>query len=663
MVIMKLLRTLLTNCDAVNDMRNAIIGTAGHVDHGKTALIRALTGIDTDRLEEEKRRGITIDLGFAHINLPGFGEASIIDVPGHEKFVRNMLSGASGTDLALVVIAANEGIMPQTQEHIDILSLLNIKTGVIALTKCDITDEETIVATEKEVSGFVKGSFLENAPIIRVSALTGEGLKELKEALTVGLIKVTGASSEKNEDISREENEPFFMPIDRSFSIKGAGTVVTGTTRAGKVIKGEEYMLYPAGRKVTVRGIQIHGNDVSEGDSGQRCALNLKDIGKDEIKRGDILASKGSLPVSKMLDVKISVLENSPIALRNGEKVFAHYGSGGGIAKAVIIDSDTVEPGESGYVQLHLLEEISAREKDVFVIRSLSPVITIGGGIILDANPVRKRRKRIENVRSFEIKEKGSEEEKCTELIREHSGKFITLNELKGHIDADNAEEIIEKLRDNPSVCFLNDDKLILSDLERKLRSFLRGALVNYHMEYPDYPGMPLAEAKMKLLGRGRDKDAKALLGYWEDCEFIKEKGGCISLFEFELVVLEDDSAIAERLTKIYEEAGINPPAYNEIKPTFLGSRRFPIVLKALLNDGILVKLDERYLVDGAQIPFAMEKLRLLAEHKEGGEITLGEYRDRLKSSRKVALAFLEYFDRSGVTEKIGDSRFIKCVK
>lgn len=637
-------------------MNNAIIGTAGHVDHGKTALIKALTGIDTDRLAEEKKRGITIDLGFAHMDLPEFGEVSIIDVPGHERFVRNMLSGAAGMNLSLMVIAATEGVMPQTREHMDILSLLNIKTGVIALTKCDLADEDTILMAESEIRGFLKGTFLENAHIVRVSAFTGQGIPELKEILSEILTENFKQSEKKNDN---PDEEVFFMPVDRSFSIKGAGTVVTGTNRSGRVIKGEEYILYPEGRKVTVRGIQIRGKEVDEGGPSQRVALNLKDVSKDEIQRGQIIATKGSLPVSNMLDTRIFVLENSVKSLNNGEKIFLHYGSGEYMAKTVIIDAESIEPGESGYVQLHLLKEISAREKDVFVIRSLSPAMTFAGGVILDANPVRKRRKKPENLRSFEIKEKGSPEEKSVELIREHSSRFITEKELKVYIDGTDRTEFIEKLKENSNICYLKEERFIYAQLERKLRNYFRGVLVNYHMDYPDYPGMPLAEAKMRLLGRGRDKDAKALLGYWEECEFIKEKGGCISLFEFELVVLEDDEAIAERLLKIFRESGINPPAYNEVKPTFLGSRRFPIVLKKLLADGKLIKLDDRYLVDGNIVPFALNKLILLSKHTENGGITLGEYRDRLKSSRKVALAFLEYFDREGITLKDKDIRYL----
>lgn len=640
-------------------MRNYIIGTAGHVDHGKTSLIKCLTGTDTDRLKEEKQRKITIDLGFAKLDLNNHKSIGIVDVPGHEKFIRNMLAGCSGMDAALLVVAANEGIMPQTREHLDILSILGVRYIVTAITKCDITSAQEIADCQNAVEDYLKDFDCIFSKTVPVSCVSGEGMDDLRAALDGMLDKV--------DEEDAVEGEAFYMPIDRSFTIKGFGTVVTGSVASGIITPGE-YILAPNMDKVTARSIQVHSEDVETAVKGQRCAVNLKDISKDEIKRGYALATKNSVCSTMMLDVKLSLLADSPFSLPNGLHILVYIGTGEYSAKAVLIGRDCLESNDHCYSQLHFKEKITARVGDRFVIRLASPQVTIGGGVVLDSNPTGKRRLKSETVQSFRIKESGSMAERLDEAVREHYGNFLTIKSLQAQFaglsglksEITEVESILEKLVEDGQIVILPGERLVDITREKKLLKYFTSILANYHREHSDMPGMPLAEAKMRLLGKGRDKDAKALLEYWSACEYIKEAGGCISLFSFELTVPTDDEFIAKHLIDIYAGAGIMPPAYNDVKPLFLGSKRFLPVLKKLYEEEILVKLDDRYIMHKESVDFAYEKLILLSGHSENGMIVLGEYRDRVKSSRKVALALLEYFDRMHITVKDGDVRYLK---
>lgn len=620
-------------------MNNVIIGTAGHVDHGKTRLIEALTSINTDRLAEEKKRGITIDLGYSYIDLPNSGRVGIVDVPGHEKFLRNMLSGVGGINIVLLVVAADELFMPQTKEHLDIITLLGIKNGVVALTKIDLIPEDLRQMTISAVRDELKDTVLENSPIIPVSSYTGEGIDDLKAVL-----------DENASNFNSISSGSFFMPIDRSFTIKGFGTVVTGSVSSGEINLNDKYMLYPAQREVFVRGIQVHSNPVSKAEGGQRCAVNLKDIKKEEISRGQILALKGSCTPTMMLDVKISLLKDSPFSITNDSLLHFYYGAGEYVAKTVLMDKDILLPGDEGYAQLRFKENIVARKDDRFVLRFMSPAVTIAGGVIIDPNPVKKKRNKEETLNSFRTKEFGTPEDKLYAQVRERYNELRTERSF-----GQESLETIENLSKQGRIIRINN-KIISSEREKKLYMFARRLLVAYHKENPYLPGIPEAELKSKLMGEKHLKDAGALLDYWKECKLIKEAGMCISLYDFELVIPKDDAKIEKRIMEIYTVAGLNPPAYNDLKPAFLGSDRFLPVLNKLLKEKSLIKLDERYIVAAPYYEEAIRRLYLMAEHTNG-EITLGEYRDRIKSSRKMALALLEYFDRNKITVKSGDIR------
>ena len=390
-------------------MKHVIIGTAGHVDHGKTLLIKALTGIDTDRLVEEKKRGITIELGFAQQDWPDGTQAGIVDVPGHERFIRNMLAGAGGVDLAMLVIAADDGVMPQTVEHLNILTLLGIKDGLIVITKADTVDPEWLEMMREEIREKTEGSFLEGKPIVAVSAYTGQGIPELKEMLR----RLVREAEEKSLRI------PFRLPIDRVFSVEGFGTVVTGTLIEGAVNEGDLAELIPSGAQTRIRNLQVHGKNVETAYAGQRVAINLAGLKKEDIQRGNSVAKPGSVRVSRMLDVRLQNLRDSGRIIKNDSQVHLFHGAAELLAKVVLFGQDELKPGESCYAQLRLTETIATKNGDRFVIRFFSPLETIGGGVILDDQPRRHKRSDPNIQRILQLKETGSRDDITVQLLAE----------------------------------------------------------------------------------------------------------------------------------------------------------------------------------------------------------------------------------------------------
>ena len=388
-------------------MQNVIVGTSGHVDHGKTCLIKALSGIDTDRLKEEQKRGITIELGFANLPNEEGLHIGIIDVPGHEKFVKNMLAGIGGIDLVLLVIALDEGVMPQTVEHFEILKMLHIRQGIIVFTKSDLVEEDWAEMVEDDVTSLVEGSFLEHADRIRVSAYTGDNIDTLKQMI---LDKV------RNVGMRRSEPELFRLPIDRVFTMEGFGTVITGTLLEGSCKAGEDIMVYPEERVIKNRGIQSHGTKEEAAYAGQRTAINLANVKKEELERGQVLAAPGTLTNSIFLDAKVSLFKTTDRQLKNGDRVHVNYGSAQAIAKVVLLDRDAIGPGESAYVQLRFDDPIAVKRGDRFIIRFYSPVETFGGGVILDACPGKHKRNQEGLIRALEIRETGTDDE-ILELI------------------------------------------------------------------------------------------------------------------------------------------------------------------------------------------------------------------------------------------------------
>ncbi len=413
-------------------MKNIIIGTAGHIDHGKTTLIKALTGRNTDRWEEEQRRGITIDLGFTFFDLPGGDRAGIIDVPGHERFINNMVAGVVGMDLVLLVIAADEGIMPQTREHMDILGLLGIEKSIIVLNKCDLVDEEWLELVEEEVREELAGTFLEESPVVKVSAASGQGLDGLVE-----LIERMTCDELAQKDVHTIPR----LPVDRAFSLSGFGTVITGTLVSGTIRREDVLEIYPIGKESKIRSIQVHGEDRKECYAGQRVAINLSNIKKREIERGCVLAPAGSMKTTDLLDVKLEVLENSMRILANHSRLHFFTGTSEVLCRAVLLDKEEIGPGESGFVQLRLEEPVAVRRGDKFVVRFYSPMETIGGGVILEPNPGIKKRFRENVIEELKRKESGSVGDVLELHVREHRAAMITVAEL-ARLTALSAEEV-----------------------------------------------------------------------------------------------------------------------------------------------------------------------------------------------------------------------------
>lgn len=427
-------------------MKHVIIGTAGHIDHGKTTLIKALTGRNTDRLEEEQRRGITIDLGFTYFDLPGGGRAGIVDVPGHEKFINNMVAGVVGMDLVLLVIAADEGIMPQTREHLDILSLLGIKKSIIVLNKCDLVDEDWIELVEEEIREELAGSFMEQAPLVKVSAATGAGIQELVQVID---------NMAREEVEEKDINTIPRLPIDRVFSLPGFGTIVTGTLVSGIISKEDVLEIYPLGKECKIRNIQVHGEDRKECLAGQRVAINLSNIKKSEVKRGCVLAPIDRMKITDLLDVKLEILKSSMRVLTNHARLHLFTGTSEILCRAVLLDKEELGPGESGFVQLRLEEKIAVRRGDRFVVRFYSPMETIGGGVVLEPNPKIKRRFREDAIEELKRKESGSITDIVEMHVKEHGDSLITLAEL-AKLTALSIEEIEKASKD------LKEEGLIL---------------------------------------------------------------------------------------------------------------------------------------------------------------------------------------------------------
>ena len=436
-------------------MKNIIIGTAGHVDHGKTQLIRALSGIDTDRLEEEKKRGITIELGFAHIpNDEGYN-IGVIDVPGHEKFIKNMLAGIGGIDFVLFVVAADEGIMPQTKEHFEILQALGIDDGIVAVTKTDMVDEEWLEMLISEVEGFVKGSFLEGKPIVPVSSKTGDNIQVLKEELIAKCDRKTKR---------REEKELFRLPVDRVFSMSGFGTVVTGTLVDGTVKTGDQVFVQPQGILVKIRGIQTYGKETDTAIAGQRTAINISNIKKEDIERGDVLAAKDSVSVTNMLDVKLKVFSSSDRIIFNNSRVHLYSGAKEVLCKVVLLDRDSLAAGEETYAQLRLEEPMALRRKDKFIIRFYSPIITVGGGEIIDVMPDKHKRNKENILKNLDVLSTGSVSDAI--LIKAGRRHFLNQDEIARELGIlpKEMDKLVDDEISSGKLIRLSDGSLVNSD-------------------------------------------------------------------------------------------------------------------------------------------------------------------------------------------------------
>ena len=521
-------------------MKHVIIGTAGHVDHGKTVLVKALTGTDTDRLAEEKRRGITIEPGFARLDWPDGTQAGIVDVPGHEKFIKNMLAGAGGIDLAMLVIAADEGVMPQTVEHLDILSLLGVQGGLVVLTKAELVDDDWLELVRGQALELTEGTFLEGAPILSVSAVTGQGIPELRDAL----YRLVQEAREKSA------LAPFRLPIDRVFSVDGFGTVVTGTLTEGAVRVGDAVELVPSGLQSRVRTLQVHGESVDAAYAGQRAALNLTNLQKAEIHRGDAAVRPGSVRPSRMLDVRLRCLESAKRTVLNGSQVHLYHGTSVHLAKAVLLDRDELRPGESCLAQLRLTEPMAVKQGDRFVIRFYSPVETIGGGKVLDPRPLRHKRHDPVVLDSLILREQGSGSQRLLQAAEEFGVSLPDSSQLaeRSGLDTGTAVSLLADLLNQGKLAEPLPGRYAAASALDTLWDHCRELLSAYHQKHPLHAGMPAAELRQKLFRQITPAEGDALLEVFRAEGRMKRAENRWALAEFSIRLTKRQTALRNTL-------------------------------------------------------------------------------------------------------------------
>ncbi|MBM7613857.1 selenocysteine-specific translation elongation factor [Alkaliphilus hydrothermalis] len=628
-------------------MKHIIIGTAGHIDHGKTTLIRALTGRDTDRLKEEKKRGISIDLGFTHFDLPSGKRAGIIDVPGHEKFIRNMLAGVGGMDIVMLVIAADEGVMPQTKEHLDILSLLKIKKGIIVITKAGLVDEDWLELIKEDVREKVQGTFLKEAEVLAVDSVAGIGVKEL-------IAKIDDLAEETD---SRDIQSPVRMPIDRVFTITGFGTVVTGTLIEGKISLEETLEILPENVKVRVRSIQVHGKSVETAYAGQRVAINLANVKKEDIERGQILVQADSVETTMMLDGKLQLLKDYPRKLQNRDRVRLYHGSTEILARVALLDKEELQPGETGFIQLRLEEATAVKKGDHIVVRLYSPMETIGGFVVVDANPKKHKRFDDKVIQELKMKEKGTPEEILEKHIESVSNEFPDLSVLAKMTGQQTTEieALLKPLLEKDRVILLEGNYLLHRRYYEGLKDKIKEMLSEYHTSNPLRKGMLKEELKSKIFAKKKGKVIDAFIEKIKEDQFVKTFDKFIANYDFEIKFNDTQSKIKKQIEDAYlKEPYSTPKIEDAIKASTFKKQEVEQVVEALMGKE-LVRVSPDVLIHQKAIEDAQGKLTEYIQ--KNGSITLAEFRDILNTSRKYAMAILEYFDNNRITKRDEDKR------
>jgi len=634
-------------------LKPIILGTAGHIDHGKTSLIRAVTGTDTDRLQEEKRRGITIELGFASLTLPSGLQLGIVDVPGHEKFVKNMVAGATGIDIVAMVIAADEGVMPQTREHMEICTLLGIQHGFVVLTKIDLVDEEWLELAMEDVRDFTVGTFLDDAPIVAVSSTKGKGLNRFLETMD----EICSVLPE------RTRSSLFRLPVDRVFTMRGFGTVITGSLISGRVQVGEPVVFYPSAINSKVRGLQVHNAAVNAAEAGQRTAINLQGLEKTAINRGEVLAHPDTLVSSYMIDVLLQYLDSNKRPARNRQQVRFHTGTSEVLGNLVLLDRDELLPGDTTVAQLRLDAPVALVKDDRFVIRSYSPVRTIGGGQVLNPVPAKHKRFRKEIFEGLR---------RMAELTPEELVNFCV--EHKGFQGASFTELVImtnltEKKLDQFLQNHLSQQRILLVDRENRLylhqqsfqqlRQDLLQFLEGYHQRNPLKAGMPREELKSKLPPVLNPKLFNLLMQQMIKEKQIEASEDTVRLASHKVALAEDQESLRGKIQATYQSSGLQPPYFRELSRQ-LGSdpNRARDVLMLLVEEGRLVKVKEDLYFDSA----AVENLknRLVEFLNAHGEISTPQFKEMTGVSRKYLIPLIEYFDAQNVTIRIGDIRKLR---
>ncbi len=630
-------------------MEQLIIGTAGHVDHGKTQLISALTGVDTDRLREEKERGISIDLGFAPFRMPGGRLAGIVDVPGHERFIHNMLAGASGMDLVMLVVDSSEGVMPQTREHLAILELLGVRKGIVVVTKIDLVEEEWRELVQDEIREELRGSFLEDAPSHAVSAYTGQGIEELKI-----LIDEMTAVLE-----ARDSAGPLRLPVDRSFVIAGFGTVVTGTLVRGTVRVGDTVEIIPPGLEARVRNVQVHDSDVAAATAGSRVALNLSGLERDRIIRGSVIGAPGFYKPAALIDVALELLPRAPRRVKNLDPVHFFLGTARTVARLVLLDQDELRPGEKGLVQCRLDRPLVAERGDPFVIRSYSPMTTIGGGKILDPGPSRHRRFRPEIIAHLEeLKQdptEGGDAAYLRSKLEERVIADLDLLSREVRIDREKTREVLEDMIKSGQVEKLGGAYIIKAALESYEKLILE-ELEKYHRHNPLSAGISKARLKGFLPAAFGQREYDVLLDNLENRSLIAAPGDLVRLLYFSPEPSPQDKKQLDALGALYLQSKLQPPSVRDaMEKAGANPGRKDEFYGYLQSQGVLVKVSEELFFHHREYTVALELLK--SHFRENKTLTMAQYRDLSGGSRKFAQALLEHFDREKLTRRVDDYR------
>lgn len=624
-------------------MANIVIGTAGHIDHGKTTLIKALTGIETDTTKEEKKRGMSINLGFAYLDLPNKQRVGIVDVPGHEKFIKNMVAGLPGINLVLLVIDAAEGIMPQTKEHIDILTLLGIRDFLIVLTKVDTVDPDLKELVVEDIREQLRETPLAEADLIETDAVTGTGIKEL-------LTKIQEHSERAQE---RSANGTARLNVDRVFSVKGFGTVITGTLLDGAINVGDELYLYPSQQKTRVRNIQVHETDVKSAQPGQRTALNLANVATDEIQRGDVLSASGKLADTWMLDVKITCLPEVETGIGLWDRVRLLIGTREVMARTVPLGVDWIAPGTDGFLQLRLEEQVAVKERDHFILRSYSPMQTIAGGEVLDAAPHKHRRFKAEILESLKAKEEGNLDELIADFLVNKKQPFTKEKELLEYLGSDQ-EELQPVLKEMIAAGSVIETKVgyLGQASYQKLLQRTTELLSAYHKQYRLRFGMPLEEFRSRMRHLLSEKELSALITLMKAAA-VKESEDKLALSDFTVTFNAYQQAAKEKILHVLEKSGYTPVKKEELIALDKNAEE---VLEAM-NGETVVFLTHEYVLAKTIFTKAVQMTQAyIGEHQQ---MTLGDFRDLTNSSRKASMLILEYMDKQEITKRVENYRVL----
>ncbi len=634
-------------------MKQIILGTAGHIDHGKTSLVKAVTGINTDRLKEEKLRGITIELGFASLDLPDGNHLGIVDVPGHEKFIKNMVAGATGIDIVAMVIAADEGVMPQTKEHLEICSLLGIKHGFVVLTKIDLVDEEWLELVTEDIKEFLRGTFLEDTPFIQVSALTGQGIPEFINTLDKICTSIP----------KHPPSGLFRLPADRVFTMKGFGTVITGTLVSGQVNVGDTIMIYPACITSKVRGLQVHNKSVNSAEAGMRTAINFQGLERSSINRGDIVSSPGVLKPSYMIDVSVKFLESNKKPAKNRTRVRFHAGTSEILGNLVLLENEELAPGEKTVAQLRLDTPVTTVKDDRFVIRSYSPIRTIGGGHIINPIPGKHKGMKPKAIEGLKGLVNNTPEEAISYHVDEAGYQGVAYSELKimTNIPDKQLNNNISGLLSKTTIHSVDREKKIYvhKNSSEKIREKITESLALYHEINPLKAGMSKEELRSKFSYIPEPKLFNFVLNRMIKDETLASDEDIVKLASHSVSLAIDQTEIRKKILDIYRDAELTPPYFKEISKTLdIESPRAKDVLTLLVEEGRIIKAKEDlYFEKGA-----VEKLkgRLVEFLEANGEITTPQFKDMTGVSRKYVIPLIEYFDARNITIRIGDIRKLR---